>query len=328
MDFCKNGAILAGTIVFFSLPFSGCDKLPNLGDYFSSKPKTPTTQSPSSAMPGPTSVPGSMADRAKTPASAANVLISIGDWTITIDDFKQRVQALKEAYPDFNVNDTEQVKLVLEELIRQELLVQDAEKKGLGQDKDIATAVTEFRRTLLIREDAVKIVKDVQPVTDQEAQAYYNDPKNDPDFVEPTKYNLREIVVKTEAEAKQVLADLYNGSDFNEMVKKSIGKSVAKNGVVENIEFEKMDSVVATLDTGGISSVFPGPEGYYIVKLEGKTGGGKLKYEGIKDELKNVLTIRKQQQEILDYLKKLREQTTVIVNDKLLEDIKSNEPRK
>lgn len=315
MSLSKNCAILAGASVVSLLFFSGCDKLPNFSDYFSSKPKTQTVpNTPSSATSSPS-----------VPALAPNVLAKVGDWTMTIDEFKQRVQALKEAYPDFNASDMEQVKLVLEELVRQQLLVQDAEKQGLGQDKDIAEAVNEFRRTLLVRQAAANIVKSVTAATEQEAQDYYT--KNEKEFIQPVQYKLREIVTKTEAEAKQISTDLYGGADFNEMVKKSIGKSAANNGVVAS-SFEKMESIVPTLDVGSISGVFQGPEGYYIVKLEAKAGGEKQKFADIKEEIKNGLTMMNQQKAIMTYLDKLREQTPVVVNDKLLEEVKSNEPRK
>ena len=311
--------ILVFLIVFPLLSIQGCDKVSTFFDYFSSKPKEKkaaalqTKTVPPSAL-SKTSAPG----KAKL---AGNVLAKVGDWSITIEEFKERLQALKDVAPEYDINDVEQNKMILEELVRQELMVQDAKRKGLDKDKDIAMAVDEFARTLLVREIATTLTEGLE-TTAQEAEEYYN--KNKQDFTEPLEWKVRELIVKNEEEAKAILVEIYQGANFVGFARtKSQGKSAPKNGdlgYISSFEFSKMENAVATLEVGDVSNVFKGPEGYYIIKLEGKRGGEARPFEEIKEDIKAGLTLLKQQQAILSYLDDLRQKTVIEINGKLLEE--------
>ncbi len=248
-----------------------------------------------------------------------NIVARVGNWSITLDEFNQIIADIKKDAPDFDASNLQQKRMILEELTGQQLLVQDAEKTGLAQRKDIAKRVEDFRRTELVKEMANKLTTGVE-ATEPEAEEYYK--RNQRDFVEPAKWRVREIVVPTEDEAKAILVELYKGADFMEMVKqKSKSKSAWKKGdlgFLTTFDFPKMESVVKALEIGDISSVFKGPEGFYIVKLEDKQGGEPKKFADIKDEVKKWLTFLKQREAILDYLNKLRETTPVEINEKLL----------
>jgi len=246
------------------------------------------------------------------------MLARAGNWTLTIEDFKERLKNLKEIIPDFDVKDLESKKLVLEELIRQQLLVMDAREKGLDNKKEIAEAVEEFKRTLLVREVANKLIEGVS-ATEQEAQDYYN--QNKEIFVESAEWHIREIVVPTQQEAKDILIEILKGADFAETAKThSKSKSASQGG---DLGFLKelpapYASAVATLNAGDISSVFKGPEGYCVVKLEEKRGGEPLEFPDVKADIITGLTQLKQQQAILGHIEQLRQKTPVQVNEGLL----------
>jgi peptidyl-prolyl cis-trans isomerase C len=329
----KSTIAILSFLFLFSV--AGCDKLTTLQEYFfPAKKEKPApagvtaqkeTARPepnvSVGSPKPVAEQGEQAQPAAPAAMAQDVLAKVGNWTLTLSDFKDRLAALKQAVPNYDINNTEQNKLILEELVRQELLVQEAEKKGLDKNKDIQQAVNEFRRTLLVREIAGQLTKDIK-VTDEEAKEYYD--ANKADFAEPTQWRVREIVVDTEGEANSILADLKNGADFVEKVKeKSKSKSAWQKGDLgfkTDFDFPKMKEVVSALKVGDISSVFKGPEGYYIVKLEEKKGGEPQPFENIKEDIINGLTLLKQQKAILAHLDELRKKTDIQVNTNLLEE--------
>ena len=240
---------------------------------------------------------------------------------MTTAEFKERLAAVKEFIPDFNPKDKEAKKFVLDEIIKQQLLVEDAEKKGLGRNKDVLQAVEEFRRTLLVRELANQLTKDAQ-VTEPEAEEYYN--QNKKEFVAPGEWHIREIMVDSEDEAKKLLVDVLQGGDFAQAAKDhSKAPSAAQGGdlgFVSQFEFPEMGDVVKVLNVGGVSSVVKGPKGYYILKLEEKKGGEQKEFAEIKEEIKSGLLMLKQQQAVIEYLDKLRQNATVDVNEKLLEE--------
>jgi peptidyl-prolyl cis-trans isomerase C len=248
-------------------------------------------------------------------------LAKVGNWSISLAEFKERLTALKEAVPEYDIKDVKQNKMILQELIRQQLLVEEAEKSDVSKNKDILMAVEEFRRTLLVREMANQLTKDIN-VTPEDAKKYYDENKKD--FTEPTEWHVREIVVEKEEDAKTTVSELYKGADFGETAKtKSKSKSAWKKGdlgFLKTFEFPQMENVVSSLEVGGISGVFKGPGGYYIVKLEEKKGGKAKTFDELKEEIVKGLTLLKKQQVILEHLDKLQKQADIQVNDKLLEE--------
>jgi len=311
-----TSVLVMGGLVF---ALQGCDKINQLTEYFS-----PSKEPSQAALARPSAPAASaVAPTAPTAPVPGTVLARVGNWTLTKAEFKEKLEALKEVVPDYDINDRESNKLVLEELVRQELLVQEAERQGVSQNKDIVQAVTEFRRTLLVRQMVANLTEKIV-VTDEEAKEYYD--QNTADFAEPADWHLAEIVVDSEDKAKGLLAQIYKGEgpSFEDLAREnSISETAASGGDLGYISvfpFPKMESAVAALEPGNVSSVFKGPAGFYIVKLIDKKGGEIQAFDGIKEDIKTGLTYLKQQQAVANYLDDLRRKAQVEVNEKLLEE--------
>jgi len=249
---------------------------------------------------------------------APGVLAQVGDWTLTAEDFKQRLNNVKAAVPDFDTQNPESKRLVLDEIVRQELLAIDAKERGLANKKEIEDAVEEFRSALLVREVASKLIENIS-ATEKEAEDYYN--QNKEVFVEAAQWRIREIVVPAQQEAKDILIELLKGADFGETAKaRSKAKSAPQGGDLGPLKElpPALAKAVATLDVGDLSSVFKSPEGYSIVKLEEKRGGKPLSFSEVKADIISGLTQLKQQQAILAHIDQLRQKTPVKVNENLL----------
>ncbi len=250
---------------------------------------------------------------------AADVLAQVGSWKITTNEFKERLNAVKEVVPDFNPDDLESKKMVLDELVRQQLVVMDADQSGLSKQKDILDAVEEFRRSVIVREVTRKLVENVN-VTEEEAKAFYEAQKAN--LIKPVEWHIREIVVEDQLKANEMLTEVLKGSDFAEMARQnSKGKTAAQGGdlgFISQEPFAEMAPIILALEVGKTSNVFKGPEGFYIVKLEEKKGGEQISYNEIKQDIDQKLKADKQQQVILDYLKKLEEKVQVKINNDLL----------
>jgi peptidyl-prolyl cis-trans isomerase C len=117
---------------------------------------------------------------------------------------------------------------VRESLINLELLSRAALDKGLDKDARLAAALDIRRKDQLAKaylEDYVK----AHPVTEAEIQATYDKAKAEP--IQP-EYRARHILVKTEAEAKKIIADLgAKKAKFEDLAKKqSKDPGSAKSG--------------------------------------------------------------------------------------------------
>ncbi len=297
-------------VVVIAFAVTGCDII---------NPKKPETKAPvASTQTTKASTPDVVSDDNK-PLSD-DVIAKVGGWTLTTEEFNQRIRLLKESLPTFDPSKPGVKEQVLNELIRQQLLVKDAEDSGIGQSKDISEAVEDFRRTMLVQELANRLTKDVT-VTEAEAQKYYND--NKADFVMPIQWKVREIVLADEATAKNVLVSILQGGNFADIAKaQSKGKTAADGGALKT--FTKaptaaMQSAIANLDAGGTSGVFKGADNnYYIVHVDEKKGGETKQFAEIKADLIAALTTRKQQQAVLEHINNLAEKIKVRVNQNLI----------
>jgi peptidyl-prolyl cis-trans isomerase C len=291
-------------LIIFS---SGCDKIENL------KSKLTKQNEP---VPAQIAVPVSVEKPAQR---SGNELARIGSWSITKEEFNERLAALKEVVPEFDVNNPEARKLVLDELVRQQLLVVDAEQRGVANNKDIMAAVDEFRRTLIVRQVATDLTQNIS-VTEEEARQFYEEQKDI--LREPEQWRVREIVVETQIEANELLVELLKGADFAELAKlHSISESADDGGDLGYLEqepFQEMVNELLKLKEGEVSGVFKGPEGFYIVKLDDIKGGELIPYEDIKEDIIQNRTIIKQQQAILDYIENLEQKIKVEINESLL----------
>ena len=240
----------------------------------------------------------------------ANALVRIGSWTLTADDFNNRLNLLKQQFPDFKEKDANSKGAVLDELVRQQLLVKDAEDSDISNTKEVKDAIEDFRKTVLVQELAGRLTKGIA-ATEDDARAYYD--ANKARLADPVKWNVRQIIVGDEATAKSILVQVLQGGDFAQIAQAQSKAANAVQGgqlkpfIAGKAPFDAMQTAVSNLDVGGISGVFKGPEGYYIVKVDSKTGGTTKPFIDLKSDLIYFLTQQKQQTVILNHIKDLAE---------------------
>lgn len=115
---------------------------------------------------------------------------------------------------------------VREELIRRELLLQEAKKTGLDKKPDVAAQAEAARQAILIRSYVQDYVKK-NPIQEAQLRAEYAKIKEQ---VGSTEYKARHILVKEEAEAKAIIENLKKGAKFEELAKQSIDPGSKDNG--------------------------------------------------------------------------------------------------
>ncbi|TXH26195.1 MAG: peptidylprolyl isomerase [Elusimicrobia bacterium] len=106
---------------------------------------------------------------------------------------------------------------VKEELIRRELLVQEAKKLGLDKKPEIAAQADLARQAIYIRAYVQDYVKK-HPIGDEQAKAAYERMKSQ---FGNTEYKVRHILVEKEDDAKTIIVNLKKGAKFEELAKQS-----------------------------------------------------------------------------------------------------------
>ena len=123
--------------------------------------------------------------------------------------------------------DTPQLRaMVKEELINREILIQEADKRGLSNTPDVKNQVEIARQSIAIRALVQDYLKK-NPVSDAEIQAEYDKFKSQAGDKE---YHARHILVEKEDEAKAIITKLKGGAKFEELAKQSKDPGSAANG--------------------------------------------------------------------------------------------------
>ncbi len=115
---------------------------------------------------------------------------------------------------------------VREDLVRREILIQEADKKGLAADPEVQTALDRARQQVLISALAQDYFKG-NPPSDADLHQQYDL------LVKETggkEYKARHILVEKEADAKAIIAKLKGGAKFEELAKQSKDPGSAGNG--------------------------------------------------------------------------------------------------
>lgn len=291
----RYGVRIFGLAIFFagSIILVGCDNIDFL------KPKKPSAA-------------------AKAPAYAVKgtVIAKVNNFPITLEELNRYVDiynASVDLRQDLTPEQKQTLKIDTREkkieylktlLIRQAVFYQAALDRGLDRKEEINEILDRYKMAILAQEMQNEIVKSIDIGSAEVEDAY----KNNKDlFKEAQVRRAREIVTKTEDDAKQILIELLQGADFSTIARtRSVAESAKDGGDLGEIKkgrlgsFSEFDEVVFSpaLQQGQISSVFKGPQGFYIVKIESIKEGRQVPLSEAFDTLKAYLLAQKQQREL------------------------------
>jgi len=127
---------------------------------------------------------------------------------------KARVDVVVKAQAQRGVPDSEQMRNeIKEQLVIREIVAQEAAKKGLTKNTDVAAQIELSRQEVLWGAFIADFIKST-PVTDAQIKAEYDRVKAQRGDKE---YKARHILVEKEDEAKQIIAQIRKGGSFDKI---------------------------------------------------------------------------------------------------------------
>jgi peptidyl-prolyl cis-trans isomerase C len=198
---------------------------------------------------------------------------------------------------------------MLDDLIGVELLAQQADKEGVSASRTIA-AQLELQRLQLVARAMATSYLEKNPVTDADLQEIYNE--NLPRLT-ALQYKTRHILVDTQAEAEQVIAQLRSGKKFADLAKeRASGKTGPNGGDLPWFTAESINPQIATavsaLQVGSFSQEPVQTEyGYHVLILDETRKGDAPPMESLRKDL----TTAAERKRLEDYIKTLRSKASV-----------------
>jgi peptidyl-prolyl cis-trans isomerase C len=256
-------------------------------------------------------------EKTETTLPPETILSSFNGQTITLGEFNQ----LWDQIPENNKLQLTK-RNVLDQIISEKLLIQEAKNRGLEQDKDVLEQIKITTEQILVQSLIEKEIIEKVKVDDQEALTYYEENKNN--FITKEQVYLYNILVETEEVAKDILEKLKAGGDFIEIAKeKSTGPSAAQGGDLGYVSkgdlIPEIENVVFALEIGDISDIIKSEYGFHILKVTDKKPEVLKTFEEVKEEIAPTLLSTKQKEAFDNLLEELKSQVTIEINEEALQ---------
>ena len=242
------------------------------------------------------------------------IVAQVGSVPITLEEINQEIDFYNADVPadkpEQKITTREQkINYLKNELVRRALLYQEALNRGLDRNEDVVNALGKAKMNMLVLQ-LVKNETENVDVNSKEIEDYYETYKEQ--LKEPEERQIREIVISSEQDARDILIQLLQGADFATLAKERSKSTSAKNGgdigfISRGKKSAAFDEVAFSdsLEVGKISTIFRCPDGYYILKLEAKKGGKVRSLSDMWDDIKRGLTFLKKQKKMEDLIGKL-----------------------
>jgi peptidyl-prolyl cis-trans isomerase C len=250
------------------------------------------------------------------------VLASIDGEKITLDEFNKELDRIP-ANMKMLVLTQSGKQSFLDRYIVKRLLMEEAKKENIEKDKEFQDRLTDIREQLLIESLLKKKVTTNINTSDEQLKEYYE--KNKDKFKTGQEVDTRQILVKTEKEAKEIRAKLDKGEDFADLARKfSIDPSAKSTGGA--IGFHAKGTLVPEYEAvafkltkvGQISAPVKTQLGYHIIQLQGVKPPAYTPYEEVKEFIKQRIVQERQSDVLEKYVSDLKAKAKITINAELL----------
>lgn len=253
----------------------------------------------------------------------AKVLAEVNGGTITTADFSRELKNLPE-YLKAMAETPEGRKEMLDTMVIRELILQQASKDGLDKGADIEEKLQDLKKRLVVESYLKKKVEAESQVSDADLQKFYE--QNKDKFKSGEQIKASHILVKTEKEAKDILAQIKAGGNFEELAKKfSADSSSAKGGDLgwfgKGSMVPVFEKAALALKEGQVSDVVKSDFGFHIIKLTGKRPAGLRPLEEVKEQIKGAIMPQKQQEIFQKIKEELKKSAKITVKEDVLKEL-------
>jgi peptidyl-prolyl cis-trans isomerase C len=260
------------------------------------------------------------------------VLVTIDKNQITMEEFNKELDKIPMNMKMAVATESGK-KSFLDRLIMKKLLLIEANKEKMENEKEFQTRLLDIKEQLLIESLLKKKIASNAQLNDEELKKYYD--ANKDKFKKEKEINTRHILLKTEEEAKQIKEKLQNGEDFVELAKKySIDPNAKTTGgelgfyPKGSLLPEYEDIAFKLAKVGQVSGIVKSQYGYHIIRLEGTKPPTFVAFEEVKDFIKQQLAQEKQKELVEKYIDDLKKGAKIVINEDLLKEEKPVIPGK
>ncbi len=174
----------------------------------------------------------------------------------------------------------------------------------------VSDLLLRIKQSMLEKKIQEKVTKAHKNVTEAEVAKYYDEHKST--YGQPEKRNLRIVLTKTEAAAKQAKSEIESGKSFASVAKSKSIDPTSKDsggelpGVVKGEEQKALSEAVFAAKQGVLSGPVKTPFGYYIFEVKSTSPATQQTLAQVKTTIKQQLQSTGQQTSLSKFVKEFQ----------------------
>jgi peptidyl-prolyl cis-trans isomerase C len=257
---------------------------------------------------------------------------------VTVAEFQARLDEqspfLRQRYSSL-----ERKKEFLDSLVKFELLATAAQKEGYQNDPDVQLTMKRAMVQKLVQKKFGE--GDPKDVPDADIQKFYDEHKDD--FVKPARVRTTALLVaagtadraQKKAQAQKLLAQAKAAAKKDPQALQNLARTASDDAATKanggDLGFRSQEEYAKQFSPSFAAAAFGGkegedvvvetPQGFWIVRITAKQDGSTRTIDQVKPQIAQRLQREKRTKEFEEYVKQLRDQAKVTVNDAELEKI-------
>ena len=223
---------------------------------------------------------------AAAPAAAKPPKITVNGVTIPVSRFAIMTQ---QAAGQGQADNSQVQAQIKDNLIKGEIVAQEAMKAGMDKSPEVMDQLDFVKQQLLVRAYVADYMKK-NPIKDEALKAEYNKAKS---LEGDKEYKAQHILVEDEKDAKNLIAQIKKGGNFDKLAKEKSKDAGSKDqgGKLEwtmpgNFVKPFSDAMVKLKKGEMTQEPVKTPYGYHIIKLEDTRGAKVPTFDEVKDKIR------------------------------------------
>jgi peptidyl-prolyl cis-trans isomerase C len=273
-----------------------------------------------------------------TAEQAAKVLVKVGDTTITVGQFAERL-ATQSPYLRARYQNADRRREFLDNMVEFELLAIEAKKQGFDKKPDVERAKKQKMVQKLMKSLFDEKGGQVSDVTEAEISAYFDRHKDE--YQKPEQVRASHILFKDKALGQRVLKQLLAAPEdmqlFRKLAEQYNQDPTTRDRAGDLRFFSRPDqkakdesdvpdavrvAAFALKKIGDLhGSLVESPQGLHIVKLTGKRDAYTRTLEEARRSIQNRIWRERREKAIDTFVNELREKANVQENLALLDQV-------
>jgi peptidyl-prolyl cis-trans isomerase C len=279
----------------------------------------------------------------KNSAKSGPVVAKGKGFSITAGEFKARLDE-QSPFMRARYNDLARKKEFLDNLVRFEVLAAEAERQGLAKDPDVQLTLKKVMVQKLVQQRFQDPKEGASSIPDADVEKYYEDHKSE--YQRPKRMRLAAVTFQSDAgspdrakdlsAAKKALAKLKAEEKKSPLAFNQVVTEFSEDGATKasggDLGFKTREEITSAftpefadaafaMKPGETSGVLETPRGVYIVKVLGQQEEVNRTLEQMKTQIVNKLNRERRTKEFDEFVKKLREEAGITIDEKELEKV-------